>query len=41
MELIYQEIAETVAASDDAPVIIAGDCTTSLGVLAGLQRSDP
>ena len=38
MELIYEQIAETVAASDDAPVIIAGDCTTSLGVLAGLQR---
>ena len=39
MELIYERLAETVAASDDAPVIIAGDCTASLGVLAGLQRS--
>lgn len=39
MELIYEQVAEKVAASADAPVIIAGDCTASLGVLAGLQRS--
>lgn len=39
MERIYEQLAETVLASDEAPVIIAGDCTASLGVLAGLQRS--
>ena len=40
MELVYeQEEAQNVAASADAPVIIAGDCPASLGVLAGLQRS--
>lgn len=39
MELIYEQLAENVAASADPPVIIAGDCTAGLGVLAGLQRS--
>lgn len=39
MERIYEQLAENVAASAGAPVIIAGDCTAGLGVLAGLQRS--
>jgi arginase len=39
MELVYEQLAENVAASADAPVIIAGDCSASLGVLAGLQGS--
>ncbi len=39
MESIYQRVADTVAASKDMPVVVAGDCTTSLGIIAGLQRS--
>ncbi|GAA5130877.1 hypothetical protein GCM10023320_53380 [Pseudonocardia adelaidensis] len=42
MAVLYEEVAEAVA--DDAragrvPVVLSGDCTTSLGVVAGLQRA--
>lgn len=42
MAVLYEEVAETVAAETRAgrvPVVISGDCTTSLGVVAGLQRA--
>lgn len=34
---LYGEVAETVR-YDERPVVLSGDCTTSMGVLAGLQR---
>jgi arginase len=42
MAALYEEVAETVAGEARAgrvPVVISGDCTTSLGVVAGLQRA--
>lgn len=42
MAVLYDEVADAVAAdlaAGDRPVIVSGDCTTSLGVVAGLQRS--
>jgi arginase len=42
MALLYEEVAEAVAAEARAgrvPVMVSGDCTTSLGVVAGLQRA--
>jgi arginase len=38
MAALYTEVAERVRDSADVPVVASGDCTTSLGVLAGLQR---
>jgi len=39
MSALYEQVAQVVASySDRVPVVISGDCTTSLGVLAGLQR---
>jgi arginase len=41
MATLYEEVAEAVAADVTAgriPLVISGDCTTSLGVVAGLQR---
>lgn len=37
MAVLYEQVAAAVA-SHDSPVVFSGDCTTSLGVLAGLQR---
>lgn len=34
---LYDRVADEVRA-DDAPVVLSGDCLTSLGVLAGLRR---
>ena len=42
MGALYQPLADFVsssASSGDLPVSIAGDCCTSLGVLAGLQQA--
>jgi arginase len=42
MALLYEEVAEAVATEARAgrvPVVVSGDCTTSLGVVAGLQRA--
>lgn len=37
MAVLYGAVAEAVAAAR-MPVVVSGDCTTSLGVVAGLQR---
>lgn len=39
MAMLYEQVAEVVAQATRPPVIVSGDCTTSLGVLAGLQRA--
>jgi arginase len=42
MAVLYEEVADAVQAEVRAgrvPVVVSGDCTTSLGVVAGLQRS--
>ncbi|MFC9432908.1 arginase family protein [Nocardia sp. NPDC057030] len=43
MAVLYDAVAERVAASirraDHPAVVASGDCTTSLGVIAGLQRA--
>jgi arginase len=42
MAVIYEEVAAAVAAEvrgGRVPVVVSGDCTTSLGVVAGLQRA--
>lgn len=39
MSVLYEQVAQVVASyRDRVPVVASGDCTTSLGVLAGLQR---
>ena len=38
MALLYEEVAAVVARAS-RPTVLSGDCTTSLGVLAGLQRA--
>lgn len=37
MAVLYNELADWVAKTDD-PVVYAGDCVSTIGVLAGLQR---
>lgn len=42
MAHLYETVAKTVADAarrGDRPVVVSGDCTTSLGVVAGLQRA--
>jgi arginase len=42
MAVLYEEVAAAVATEVRAgrvPVVVSGDCTTSLGVVAGLQRA--
>jgi arginase len=42
MAVLYEEVAVAVSAEVRAhrvPVVVSGDCTTSLGVVAGLQRA--
>ncbi|MCD0451032.1 arginase family protein [Actinocorallia sp. API 0066] len=42
MAVLYDTVADTVAkavSEGDRPVVVSGDCTTSLGVVAGLQRA--
>lgn len=38
MTVLYENVAATIATSDH-PTVLSGDCTTSLGVLAGMQRA--
>jgi arginase len=38
MAVLYAEVADAVGA-DELQVVVSGDCTTSLAVVAGLQRS--
>jgi len=43
MSALYESLADLVSASikeGELPVSVAGDCCTSIGVLAGLQRAD-
>ncbi|GAB2860615.1 arginase family protein [Actinocorallia aurea] len=42
MAVLYDTVADAVAkavSEGDRPVVVSGDCTTSLGVVAGLQRA--
>jgi len=39
MAVLYEQVADAVAEHPNRPVVISGDSTTSLGVLAGLQRA--
>jgi arginase len=39
MAVLYERVAAEVAGAPDRPLVVSGDCTTSLGVLAGLQRA--
>jgi len=42
MAALYEQVADDVAAEVRAgrvPIVVSGDCTTSLGVVAGLQRA--
>jgi arginase len=42
MAVLYDEVADAVAADvtgGRVPLVLSGDCTTSLGVVAGLQRA--
>ncbi len=39
MAVLYERVAREVAAAGARPLVVSGDCTTSLGVLAGLQRA--
>lgn len=39
MAVLYDEVAAAVATSTTPLVVVSGDCTTSLGVVAGLQRA--
>ncbi len=39
---LYDRVAETVrqdVADGECPIVLSGDCTTSLGIVAGLQRA--
>ena len=38
MAVLYEHVAQQVAEQGAPGLIVSGDCTTSLGVLAGLQR---
>lgn len=37
MAVLYDAVAEAVR-NDESPVVVCGDCTAALGVLAGMQR---
>jgi len=39
MAVLYQQVAETVSSQTSPSLVVSGDCTASLGVLAGLQRA--
>lgn len=39
MAVLYEKVAERVSAQPAPALVVSGDCTTSLGVLAGLQRA--
>lgn len=37
--MLHEQVAQEVAVAEELAVVVSGDCTTSLGVLAGLQRA--
>lgn len=39
MAVLYEQVAGQVAGAPAPALVVSGDCTTSLGVLAGLQRA--
>lgn len=39
MAVLYERVALAVSSSSPGLLVVSGDCTTSLGVLAGLQRA--
>lgn len=39
MAVLHDRVADAVRAQTAAPLVLSGDCVTSLGVLAGLQRA--
>jgi arginase len=39
MAVLYEQVARAVAGQASPPLVVSGDCTTSLAVLAGLQRA--
>ena len=39
MAALYEQVAAVVSEQAEPPLVFSGDCTTSLGVLAGLQRA--
>lgn len=39
LAVLYERVAAEVAQAADRPVVASGDCTTSLGTVAGLQRA--
>lgn len=39
MAVLYEQVAQAISAYAEPALVVSGDCTTSLGVLAGLQRS--
>ena len=39
MAALYEQVAAVVSGQTEPPLVLSGDCTTSLGVLAGLQRA--
>lgn len=39
MAVLYEQVADVVAGQSTPPLVLSGDCTTSLAVLAGLQRA--
>jgi arginase len=39
LAVLYEQVAVAVAGAPSPALIVSGDCTTSLGVLAGLQRA--
>jgi arginase len=39
MAALYSQVADVVARAGQPVTVLSGDCTTSLGVLAGLQRA--
>jgi arginase len=39
MAVLYDQVASVVAGAREPVTVLSGDCTTSLGVLAGLQRA--
>ena len=39
MAVLYEQVADVIAGQSTPPLVLSGDCTTSLAVLAGLQRA--
>jgi len=39
MAVLYEQVADAIAGQSAPPLVLSGDCTTSLAVLAGLQRA--